>query len=87
MYLVKDLYEKYQNQLGLELIAGKSGMQRRIKVPEAQRPGLSLSGYLKNHATNRIVIFGKVEVEYLRDLDHETCVERLEAYYSCCHHC
>ena len=82
MYLVKDLYEKYQNQLGLELIAGKSGMQRRIKVPEAQRPGLSLSGYLKNHATNRIVIFGKVEVEYLRDLDHETCMERLEAILS-----
>ncbi len=79
MYLVKDLYERHKKHLGLELIAGKNGMNRRIKVPEAQRPGLSLSGYLKNHASNRILILGKVETEYLRDLEPEIRIERLEA--------
>ncbi len=44
-----------------------------------QRPGLSLSGYLKNHATKRIIVFGKVEIKYLRDLDPNRRVERLEA--------
>ncbi len=79
MYLVKDLYERHAKRLGLELTAGQSGMNRRIKVPEAHRPGLSLSGYLKNHVGKRILIFGKVEIEYLRDLEPEVRMERLEA--------
>lgn len=79
MYQVKDLYERHAKRLGLELTAGKAGMNRRIKVPEVQRPGLSLCGYLKNHAVKRILIFGKVEIEYLRDLDPEVRLARLEA--------
>lgn len=79
MYLVKDLYERHAKRLGLELTAGQSGMNRRIRVPEAHRPGLSLSGYLKNHVGKRILIFGKVEIEYLRDLEPEVRMTRLEA--------
>src|ERR1700730_1221668 len=79
MYLVKDLYERHAKKLGLELTAGKAGVNRRIKVPEVQRPGLSLCGYLKNHAGKRILIFGKVEIEYIRDLDPDVRVARLEA--------
>ncbi|WP_075882708.1 HPr(Ser) kinase/phosphatase [Candidatus Protochlamydia sp. W-9] len=79
MYLVKKLYEEHAKKLGLELTAGKNGINRRIKVPEAQRPGLSLSGYLKYYAEKRILIFGKVEIEYIRDLDSQIRIERLEA--------
>ena len=79
MYHVKDLYERHAKRLGLELTAGKAGMNRRIKVPEVQRPGLSLAGYLKNHAARRILIFGKVEIEYIRDLDPKIRTSRLEA--------
>lgn len=79
MYLVKDLYERYGKRLGLELSAGKAGMNRKIKIPEVQRPGLSLAGYLKNLAAKRILIFGKVEIEYIRDLNSKIRVERLEA--------
>lgn len=82
MYLVEDLYRRHGERLGLELIAGKSGMRRRIKIPEAHRPGLCLSGYLKGHASKRILIFGKVEIEYLRDLDPEIRINRLEAILS-----
>ncbi len=78
MYLVEDLFKKHGERLGLELIAGKAGMKRRIKVPEAHRPGLSLAGYLKGHAGKRILIFGKVEIEYLRDLKPDVRVQRLE---------
>jgi len=78
MYLVEDLYKRHGARLGLELISGSEGMKRRIKVPEAHRPGLSLSGYLKGHAGKRILIFGKVEIEYLRDLKPGVRVERLE---------
>lgn len=79
MCLVEDLYNRYAEQLGLRLIAGKSGLKRPIKVPEAHRPGLSLSGYLKSHAKKRLLIFGRVEIEYLRHLDMPTRIARLEA--------
>lgn len=82
MYLVKDLYQQHRKRLCLDLVAGESGMKRPIRVPEAHRPGLSLTGYLKNHARKRILIFGKVEVEYLRDLDPEVRIKRIEALLS-----
>lgn len=82
MYLVEDLYRKYGEALGLELIAGEEGLQRRIRVPEAHRPGLSLTGYLKSHAGKRILIIGKVEIEYLRHLDRDEMVSRLHAILS-----
>jgi HPr kinase/phosphorylase len=79
MYLVEDLYRQHKETLGLELITGEQGMSRGIKVPEAQRPGMALCGYLKGHACQRILIFGKVEIEFLRDLDPELRKERLGA--------
>lgn len=78
MYLVETLFRDHKDRLSLEIIAGKAGIQRPIKVPEAQRPGLSLSGYLKNHSNKRILIFGKVEIEYLNDLDTKTRIQRLD---------
>ena len=79
MYLVEDLVRRYGEALGLELIAGKEGVRRRIRVPEAHRPGLGLTGYLKGHAGKRIIILGKIEVEYLRELDEEERIKRLRA--------
>ncbi len=82
MYLVEDLFKRHGERLGLELIAGKEGLRRAIKVPEAHRPGLGLSGYLKYHAGKRILIFGKVEMEYLRDLEPQVRIQRLEGILS-----
>lgn len=78
MYTVEDLFRRFSKKLGLELLAGKEGLKRPIKVPEVQRPGLSLAGYLKSHAHKRILIFGRVEIEYLRDLSPDDRIERLE---------
>lgn len=82
MYLVEDLYQQHGSTLGLDLVAGKKGMRRPIKVPEAHRPGLSLAGYYKNTAAKRIIIFGKVEMEFLRDLDVQIRISRLESILS-----
>lgn len=79
MYLVEDLYKRYGKLLGLEIIAGKNGIKRVIKVPEAHRPGLELAGFLANYASRRILIFGKMEIEFLRDLGGATRLERLDA--------
>ena len=77
MYSVQDLLEKCGEPLGLQLIAGQKGMSRLIKLPEVHRPGLSLSGYLKNYVSQRILIFGNVETHYLKDLSKEMRMERL----------
>lgn len=79
MYTVDDLYKNHAKKLGLELIAGKDGVKREIKAPEAHRPGLALTGYLKNNVAKRIIIFGKVEMEYLKDLEPAVRLERLES--------
>ncbi len=77
MYLVQNLFDKCGERLGLKLIAGKNGMKRPIKVPEVHRPGLSLSGYMKNYVSQRILVFGNVETLYLKDLGKEMRTERL----------
>lgn len=82
MYLVEDLYNQHGQSLHLELVAGKKGIKRRILVPEAHRPGLSLSGYLKGHASKRILIFGKIEIEYLKELSPEVRAQRLKGIVS-----
>ncbi|MBS0651979.1 MAG: HPr kinase/phosphorylase [Verrucomicrobia bacterium] len=77
MYLVQDLFDKYGEHLGLQLIAGKAGMKRSIKLPEVHRPGLSLSGYLKNYVSQRLLVFGNVETLYLKDIEKPVRMERL----------
>jgi len=79
MYLVKELFHEHGELLDLKLVAGEAGIVNRIHVPEVQRPGLSLAGYLKNHAKKRILVFGKVEIEYLRHLTDAQRVSRLNA--------
>lgn len=80
MFLVEEFFEKYSIELSLELVGGKQGLNKRsIHVPEIHRAGLSLTGYLKNYSQKRVLIMGKVEVEYLKSLDSELRHERLSA--------
>lgn len=76
-YKVQDFFRKYQNKLDLRLTAGKNGLHRKITKPEVHRPGLSLSGYRKNMVTARIIVFGKVEIEYIKELDPKILRDRI----------
>lgn len=78
VYRVQDFFQKYQENLDLKIIAGGSGISRKVSKPEVHRPGLSLSGYKKNLVITRIVVFGKIEIEYLKELDLPTRVERIQ---------
>jgi len=79
MYLVQQLYDQHGKYLGLELLAGKKGLDRRIQKPEVHRPGLSLTGFLKSFVNARILVFGKHEIDFLRELDSKTRHTRLQA--------
>jgi HPr kinase/phosphorylase len=79
MYLVQHFYEQHGKYLGLVPLAGSGGLSRRINKPEVHRPGLSLSGYLKGYVSARILVFGKQEIEYLREADPKMREERLRS--------
>ena len=55
-----------------------SGLKRKIRVPEVHRPGLGLSGYLKTYSSKRVIVFGRAEILYLRDLKPALRKKRLK---------
>ena len=74
---VKDLFERYGKMLELALVAGEKGLNRKIKVPEVERPGLALAGYFRGAAARRMIVFGRGEIEFLKGLPPELRTERL----------
>jgi HPr kinase/phosphorylase len=57
-----------ETALGLELLAGGAGLDRRITVPRVQKPGLALAGYLAQVHPERVQILGSTELGYLHSL-------------------
>ncbi len=78
MFTVKELFEKYGSALVLEIISGEKGLSRKIKLPEIERPGLGLAGYIKGNSEKRVLVFGRIEMGYLKELDQKTRYERLK---------
>ncbi|MGL4370447.1 MAG: HPr(Ser) kinase/phosphatase [Spirochaetota bacterium] len=68
---VRSLLENIDSDLRLRIVAGESGVDREIPEAEINRPGLSLSGFFDFFAYNRIQIFGKGEMAYLKSVDHD----------------
>lgn len=79
MYTVEEFYRTHRSSLELELVAGASGLGRELVVPEAHRPGLALAGYLEHYEDSRVLVFGRMEIEYLADLYPDLRIERLSA--------
>src|SRR4029453_13117172 len=57
-----------ETALGLELLAGGAGLDRRITVPRVQKPGLALAGYVQQVHPERVQILGSTELGYLHSL-------------------
>jgi HPr kinase/phosphorylase len=79
VYLVDHLVQQHGKPLGLVLLTGAAGLRRRIQKTEVHRPGLGLAGYTKGLPSPRILIFGKQEIDFLKELDSQTRLQRLEA--------
>ena len=74
---VHEMFEKYKDIIGLTPTKSKHNMDRLVKVSHVQRPGLSLAGYVRRKLDNRILLFGRVELNYLKDLEPELRQKRL----------
>ncbi len=57
--------------LGLEPLAGKTGLDREIREPVLHRPGLALTGFYDHFAWRQMQLFGRSEIAYLRTLAPE----------------
>lgn len=53
-----------------------------IESSDLNRPGLQLSGFFEYFSMDRVQLFGKGEIEYLKSLSQDICKERLETYFS-----
>ena len=77
-----DLDLKGQNSLNLHCIAGRSGLSRKITVPDINRPGLALSGFFDSFASERVQLFGRGEFAYLQKLYQEGNTETIKKFFS-----
>jgi HPr kinase/phosphorylase len=62
------LNEGIARGLGLEVVAGESGLDCVVEEPLLHRPGLALTGFYKFFSVKRIQVIGQAEHAYLRSL-------------------
>ncbi|MDT8394909.1 MAG: HPr(Ser) kinase/phosphatase [bacterium] len=75
---VRCLYEHTSEDLELEILAGGRGMDRAIRIPRIQKPGLALAGFLDQLHRDRVQILGQTELSYLETLEGGIADRRLE---------
>src|SRR3954464_13737338 len=64
--LLRDLAET--RGIALELVAGASGVERRITNPHPQKTGLALSGFDQYLREGRVLVLGESEIRFLESL-------------------
>jgi len=54
-------------ELEVAAVAGHPGLARIVSVPRIQKPGLALTGWPEQLHSNRVLVLGGTEIEYLMD--------------------
>lgn len=75
---VQEFFKDNVKSLDLKLVSGAGGLQRTIKEPTVNRPGLVLAGHTKYFAFRRVQAFGNAETSYLKTLPAELRTERYQ---------
>lgn len=73
---VRRFYGFTRESLGLEIVAGASGLGRTIEEAVMHRPGLVLTGFYEFFANRRIQVFGRAERTYLAALGRAERTQR-----------
>jgi HPr kinase/phosphorylase len=83
-----DIDLKEHNSLDLRCIGGRKGLGRSIISPDLNRPMGAIMGFYQDFAYDRIQIFGKGEISYLRQLESSGSTETIRQFFSypipCC---
>ena len=64
--LIQELIDGVGESLKLSLRAGNGGLERVIRVPRIQKPGLALTGYEEQLDVERLLTLGGTEIDFLR---------------------
>ncbi len=72
---LSEFIKEFGSEIGL---MGACEGESKILSPDVHRPGLAITGYLKGFSSNRILVFGKNEIDYLKGLSN--CLERLASF-------
>jgi HPr kinase/phosphorylase len=73
---------KEHDSLELHCVGGRRGLSREIRVPDLNRPGLPLSGFYDSFAPERLQVFGRGEVAYIRMLEQEDRMDAIKQLFS-----
>ena len=65
---VQAFFERHAKKLKLKLEGGSCGLNRRIREPTINRPGLALAGFYTYFAEKRVQVLGAAEQSYLKSL-------------------
>jgi HPr kinase/phosphorylase len=79
---VGHFYANHAEKLGLRLEGSSRGLNRLIREPTINRPGLALCGFFNYFAVKRIQVLGAAELSYLKSLKAADLRERLRALFS-----
>ncbi len=63
-FTVKELLRDQGKALSLRAVGSAAKVDKRVTVPEVNRPGLALGGYLEHFRAERIQIIGRGEHDY-----------------------
>jgi HPr kinase/phosphorylase len=80
---IKTLLSALRVELGLEIIAGHKGLDRRITAASIQKPGLALAGFVEMFKPGRVQVFGRTEVDYLWSLVPDERTKAVENLLGC----
>ncbi len=65
---VETFFRRHGKNLQLKLESGSGGLERRIREPTINRPGLALAGFYTYFAEKRIQVLGAAEQSYVKHL-------------------
>ncbi|HET6284008.1 MAG TPA: HPr(Ser) kinase/phosphatase [Polyangia bacterium] len=79
MLTVRSLLEEGSG-LRLVLLAGESGLGRRITIHRIQKPGLALAGFVRQVHPERVQVLGSTEISYIQTLSDEDARRAVDAF-------
>jgi HPr kinase/phosphorylase len=80
---IKTVLSALRVELGLEILAGREGLDRRITADSIQKPGLALAGFREMFKPGRVQVLGRTEIDYLWSLEPSARARASENLLSC----
>lgn len=79
---VELFYEEYGESLHLKLISRDVKLNRVIREPTVNRPGLALTGFSRYFAYKRLQVIGNAEAYYLKSLGPDDLPGRFDNFFT-----